>query len=75
MLPLYLFIFFETKNIGNIIGFICLVNALLATFNLLPFGGLDGAKVIRWNGIVWAILFSIALVITITIVPLSTYLY
>ena len=68
-LPLYIFVFFETSFVNNLIGFVCLVNALLATFNLLPFGPLDGAKVIRWNGIVWAILFILAVVITIAIIP------
>ena len=69
-LPLYVFVFFEMEMIGKIVGFVCLVNALLATFNLLPFGPLDGAQVIRWHGIVWAVLFSIAIVITVTIFPI-----
>lgn len=69
-LLLYLFVFFEVAFIGKLVGFVCLVNALLATFNLLPFGSLDGKKVILWNGIVWAILFILALFITMEIVPL-----
>ena len=72
-LPLYLF--FETSLISRIVGFVCLVNALLATFNLLPFGQLDGAKVIRWNGILWAILFILALTITIIIFPQLPYFF
>jgi len=68
-LLLYLVVFFEISYIGKLIGFVCLVNALLATFNLLPFGPLDGAKVIRWNGIIWAILFILAIVLTALIVP------
>jgi Zn-dependent protease len=66
-LPFYLLVFFET-SFGKIIGIICLVNTLLATFNLLPFGPLDGAKVIRWNGIIWSILFIIAVVVTVMVV-------
>ena len=64
-LPIYLFVLFEESTIGQIVGFICLINALLATFNLLPFGPLDGVKIIRWNATVWVILFIIAIAITV----------
>ena len=74
-LPLYLFVFFEVSFLGKLVGFVCLVNALLATFNLLPLGPLDGAKVIRWNGIVWALLFILAIVITIIILPRSIAIF
>jgi len=67
--PLYIFFVFEIPYIGKLVGFICLVNALLATFNLLPLGPLDGAKVIRWNGLIWAFLFSAAFLLTISILP------
>jgi Zn-dependent protease len=33
------------------------VNMFLALFNLVPFGPLDGAKVLEWNRTVWAIMF------------------
>ena len=29
------------------------INAFLALFNLIPFGIFDGAKVLRWNSIIW----------------------
>jgi Zn-dependent protease len=64
---LYRFVFFEMDFIGRIFGFISLVNILLATFNLLPFGPLDGVKVIRWNGIVWSILFAISIILLVLI--------
>jgi len=57
---LYHFIFFNIGFWGTIIGFISLVNLLLATFNLLPFSPLDGKKVLQWNGMVWFVLFSIS---------------
>ena len=72
-LPLYLFVFFTHDFTGKLLGFVCLVNGLLATFNLLPFSQLDGAKVIRWNGIIWAVLFICAVVITIVILPRLPY--
>lgn len=60
--PLYVYVFSNTP-IGTIIRFICLINAFLAMFNLLPFGPLDGTKIIRWNATIWLILliFSITL--------------
>jgi len=57
--PLFM-MFFET-TIGQIFGIICLINALMATFNLLPFGPLDGTKIIRWNATVWIILLIVAI--------------
>ena len=64
--PLYISIFYETQ-IGTIFGFICFINAFLATFNLLPLGPLDGVKVIRWNATVWITMFIIAILILMVI--------
>ena len=36
------------------------LNASLALFNLLPFGILDGAKILRWNTAVWTLMILIA---------------
>jgi len=33
------------------------INFILAGFNLIPFGPLDGKKVMEWNPIIWAVLF------------------
>lgn len=64
---LYRFIFFEMGFWGKIFGFICLVNVVLATFNLLPFGPLDGRKVMQWNGLAWSVLFSGAVILLVFI--------
>lgn len=57
--------FFTTGLISESAKFIFLVNAILAAFNLLPIGPLDGAKVARWKIWFWAFLFviSVALVV------------
>jgi len=59
--PVYFFVLFEESLIGQIVGFICLINAFLATFNLLPLGPLDGAKIVRWNATIWIILFIVSI--------------
>jgi len=63
-LPLYLY-FIEEPMVSKIIATICVINAILATFNLLPFGPLDGVKIIRWNPTVWVIMLIAAIFILI----------
>ena len=52
-------------SLGGIIVFVCLVNAFLATFNLIPIGPLDGRKIILWNSLVWSFLFTSALILIV----------
>lgn len=73
--PLYLFVFYETATIGQIIGFVCLINAFLAAFNLLPIGPLDGAKVVRWNATIWSLLFIITIIMLFTILQRFTPIF
>jgi len=42
---------------------VAFINALLAVFNLIPFGILDGLKVFNWNKLVWAVTFTVAVVL------------
>lgn len=67
-------LFYETETVGRFLGFIAIINALLGAFNLIPFGPFDGMKVIRWNGIYWAILFAISIMMIILIFPIPTYI-
>ena len=69
IISLIIFLNLYDSSIKEIIGFICLINAFLATFNLLPFGPLDGVKIIRWNATVWIILLIFSSVILIEIWP------
>jgi len=41
------------------------INAIIALFNLIPFGIMDGLKVFRWNKAVWAFAFTASLILTI----------
>ena len=68
-LSIYIFIFYENEIIGGIIAFICLINAFLAVFNLLPFGPLDGTKIIKWNATVWVLLIIFSILILTQIMP------
>jgi Zn-dependent protease len=62
-------VFFDTNiggiNIGSVIIFICFINSFLAFFNLFPIWHLDGSKIIRWNGIVWASLFIVSILLLV----------
>ena len=53
---------------GSVLGFICMVNVFLAFFNLIPFGPLDGRKIIAWNSIVWAVMFIISIFLLVVYV-------
>ena len=50
--------------ISEILNWGSYVNAILAVFNLIPFGILDGQKIMSWNIKVWAIalIFSVVLI-------------
>lgn len=62
-LLIYRFVVFEIDIITQIFAFVCLINAFLATFNLLPLGPLDGVKIIKWNPTIWILLFIPAIMI------------
>ena len=41
--------------------FLAFVNGIFAAFNLLPFGPLDGRKVLRWSPALWTLTFGLAI--------------
>ena len=57
-IPLFLF----GGAYSSVGGFGLWVNIELGAFNLIPIGPLDGAKVIRWNKVVWAVAIGALLV-------------
>jgi Zn-dependent protease len=65
---LYKFLFFEFTLLNEIFGFICLINSVLAVFNLIPFKKFDGYKIINWNENIWLLTFIISAILLITII-------
>ena len=57
------------SQIVHLIYLICTVgysvNSYLAAFNLLPFATLDGTKVMKWNVLIWLVVFAIAAIMTL----------
>jgi len=70
---LYTWVFYESQ-IGPVIGFICLINAFIATFNLLPIGPLDGIKVIKWNATVWIIMLISSITIFMLVITKTNWM-
>ncbi len=54
-----------TQNTSHIPFFGAWINAVIALFNLIPFGIMDGLKVFRWNKLVWTAAFIASVALTV----------
>lgn len=61
----FLFLFISFFNSNTITNFGIFINSFLAAFNMLPFGPLDGKKVLNWNKIIFAIVFVFSILVAI----------
>ncbi len=65
-LAIIFFILIQFLSFSPILSLICglgfTINSFLAFFNLLPVFMLDGAKVIKWNPVIWVITTGIAFI-------------
>ena len=60
------FLFFIAAMLGApmlIVSYGVFINLWIAFFNLIPFGPLDGYKIIRWNPFVWGVMIAIPLIL------------
>jgi Zn-dependent protease len=67
-LIIYIYIFIQDTFSNEIIGYICLINSVLATFNLLPIDPLDGSKIIKWNENIWILSITFSAFIMLVII-------
>lgn len=52
-----------TEFLPSLLWGVTQINAILALFNLIPLGPLDGRKVVRWNPLVYAVALGLAIVL------------
>ncbi len=48
-------LFFKKSLVSDVLSWSAFINVFLAGFNMIPFGPLDGAKVWRYNPVLWGI--------------------
>ena len=62
---------YQSNDLAIIADGVLLFNAILAGFNLIPLGALDGRKVLRWNPFVYAVLVALVVGMFIVANPLE----
>lgn len=65
-LAVIFFVSIQFVSFSPILALVCslgfTINSFLAFFNLLPIGILDGAKVLKWNPVIWVAITGIAFI-------------
>ena len=56
----FLALLFFVPSLSFVARYGITINAWLALFNLIPFGPLDGAKVLKWNKLIWIVEIALA---------------
>ncbi|MCC7559940.1 MAG: site-2 protease family protein [Methanobacterium sp.] len=60
------FVLIQFVSASTLLTLICslgfMINSFLAFFNLLPVAMLDGAKVLKWNPVIWIVTIGIAFI-------------
>ncbi|RLG05769.1 MAG: hypothetical protein DRN59_04105 [Thaumarchaeota archaeon] len=56
---------FIFKGFSHVLSTLALLNAFIAFFNLIPFGELDGRKILAWSPTKWILVFIISLILLI----------
>jgi len=63
-IAIYLMMFYPLLDWAYVLFMTCIlgfrINAFLALFNLIPFSILDGAKIFRWNPLIWLVVAGFA---------------
>lgn len=63
------------SEIVKLIYLICTVgfsvNSFLAAFNLLPIYSLDGIKVLKWNWVIWIMVFAVAVIMMLSSITIG----
>lgn len=65
---------YQSNDLAVIADGVLLFNAILAGFNLVPLGALDGRKVLRWNPVIYAVLVALVVGLFIVADPLRLVL-
>ena len=65
-LAVIFFVLIQFVSFSPVLALVCslgfTINSFLAFFNLLPIGILDGAKVLKWNPVIWVVTTGIAFI-------------